>query len=125
MSSLAAAVALAAAGCASAPEPEPRAGSDPGIANIVRGSGYTKSVYDYEGTTVVSFGLDVRNQGPDAGRSASPSCHVTVDDERVPLEVLQNPELAPGEKGQFRTGGPIPRPLTHAEVDDLEVYCAL
>lgn len=113
---------LAVTACASAPT----ASGDrtPPDAKIVRGTGYRKSVYEHDGRTVVSFQVDVSNKGTETGRSANARCHVRVDGELHQLEILQNPDLAPGEDGVLLTGGPIP-PLTHGEIDDLDVYCGL
>lgn len=113
---------LVAAGCAGPPPAtEPPTERD---VEIVRGSGYHKSVYEHHGETVVSFNVEVSNEGTDAGSSKDPRCHVTIDGEIHRLDIFQNPELEPGEKGLLRTGGTIPPP-SHGEVDDLDVFCAL
>lgn len=111
-------------GCASASGPAHAPPVEPRDVQIVRGNGYTKSAYEDGGRTIVTFQLDVSNTGTDAGRSENPRCHVVVDGELHYLDVYENPELAPGEKGIFRTGGPLP-PQSPREMDNLEVSCGL
>ncbi|HEV2756844.1 MAG TPA: hypothetical protein VG318_13840 [Actinomycetota bacterium] len=124
MKLLSAALALLFAGaCASAPS-APAGAAHPDV-EIVQGTGYHKSVYeDADGRTVVSFRIEVTNRGTDAGRSEDPRCQVMVRGELHDLVIFENPELAPGEDGWFRTGGAIPdaRP---GELDDLEAWCGL
>lgn len=108
-------------GCSSGPEPAARPPSD---VRIVIGSRYDKSFYQAGGKTVVSFRLAVSNRGNDRGRSADPECHTTVDDEWVELKIFENPELAPGDRGWFRTGGAVPR-MSPREAENLEPYCDL
>jgi hypothetical protein len=114
---------LSLAACGAGAQP---AGMSPAPLDVrfVRGTGYHKSAYEVEGKTVVSFRLDVRNVGTDTGRAPSPSCFLFLEGERYDLKVFENPELAPGERGFFRTGGVIPD-VTHAVFDDLEAHCAL
>lgn len=117
-----AAIALVALGaCTDAPERvAPAAG--PGHVHFVQGASYNKSVYDEGDDTGVRFQLSVTNSGPDTGRATHPACHTILRGERYELEILDNPELAPGERGWFRTGGTVPRVGPRA-AENLEAYC--
>ena len=117
------AVALAALGACTDPPERAVATPGPGHVHFVQGSRYNKSVYDDGDGTVVSFQLFVTNRGPDTGRAPHPECHTTLRGERYELKVFENPELAPGEWGWFRTGGAVPRIGARA-ADNLEAYCA-
>lgn len=120
---VAVALLLAAPACASRPAatPEPEEELD---VEFVQGNGYNRSFYEDDGQTVFSFRFDVTNRGSDTGRSPNPRCQVMIDGELYDLEIFENPELAPGEKGFFRTGGVIPE-VSRKEGDDLEAWCGL
>ncbi|HEX2056926.1 MAG TPA: hypothetical protein VHI71_01020 [Actinomycetota bacterium] len=101
----------------------PVASALPPDVRLVRGSGYNKSAIEHEGQTVLSFRIDVTNVGTGSGRAPAPSCFVRIGGERHDLMIFENPELAPGERGYLRTGGPIPQ-VSHAVFDDLDAQCA-
>lgn len=99
-----------------------REATAPADVRIVAGNRYDKGSYEDRAKTVVTFQIAVSNRGTDAGRSPNPACYTIADRERVELEVFQNPDLAPGERGWLRTGGALPR-MTPREVENLEPYC--
>ena len=120
---LGAAVVVALGACSDAPE-RAVAPTPPGHVHFVLGNQYNKGFYDDGDDTVVTFQLSVRNRGPDTGRAPDPECHTVLRDERYDLEILDNQELAPGERGWFRTGGAVPT-IGPRAAENLEAYCDL
>lgn len=108
---------LLAAGCTPG-----REATAPADVRVVAGHRYDKGSYEDGIKTVVTFQIAVSNLGTDAGRSPDPACYTIVGDERVDLEVFENPHLEPGERGWLRTGGALPR-MTPREAENLEPYC--
>ncbi len=105
---------------------EPRSSQTPrGDPTIVLGGQLKKSFVRGDNGVMVSFQIDVSNEGTGPGSAENISCHVTVEGRRYPLTIFQNPELAPGETGWLRAGVTLPEAPSGAVADDLEPDCDL
>ena len=118
-----AAIIVALGACTDAPE-RAAAPTLPGHIHFVLGNRYNKGFYDDGDETVIAFQLSVTNRGPDTGRAPDPECHTILRDVRYDLEIFENPELAPGERGWFRTGGAVSK-IGPRAAENLEAYCDL